>query len=261
MMRFWQHLPTRRFTLLVCRCLGSKSRFEYMFSSRFLVLFALIESGVFHVGYYLYVTRWSLNINYSSEVFAWIYYILSNVSALGILSYVFFRNSRWSQEPAAYSTGRENATSRPAEPGTTGQKLDGVRIFELCLVLFVAFARSILHSLEILAGHAKISDQPLISSLPWELHEMLYFTAALGLLGYVLTRSAGGFKDLGFRWTSRDVAVALPLALGAGLAYRVLLPITLWGAEVLSVDRPQMPDISNFLFGTSVPWLRFSTRL
>jgi membrane protease YdiL (CAAX protease family) len=217
-----------------------------------LVLFALCESGVPYLGFYLYRTRGSLLMTHSSDISGWIYYILRNVGALGILGYVLFRNSRWCQAQAAHPTGRENAKSEPAWSQVSNGDSRGVCIFELCLVLFVAVAGSILRSFEVLVGRATIPGEPIISTVDRHVYGILYHAAALALLCYVLDRSSKGFRDLGLRWTSRDVAVALPLALGAGLAFRLLFPITLGGAEMLTSHPPQTADIGNYVFGTSV---------
>jgi membrane protease YdiL (CAAX protease family) len=218
----------------------------------FLVLFALFESGTFYVGYRLYLTRGSLSMTYSSDISEWIYYFLRNVGALGILGYVLFRNSRWCQPQAVQPTGRESAMSKPEGWGTTRQDSGRVRLFELFLVLFVALAGGIFYSMEVLVGRATMSDEPIISSPTRDVYQMLSLAAGLGLLSYVLSRSKRGLQDLGLRWTSRDVAVALPLALASGLAYRLLLPLTSWGAEMVGGHPPQGPDISNYLFGTSI---------
>ena len=221
----------------------------------FLVLFALHISGVLHMGYHLYVSRWSLSINcisYSRVVSEWIYYILPNVNALGILGYVLFRNSRWSDARAARSTGSENAISKAEGSQTSIRDLSRVSTFELFLVLSVALAGGIFYSFGVLLGHATIPDGPVISSLTRYAYRMLSCAGPLGLLSYVLSRSSRGFQDLGLRWTSRDVAVALPLALGSGLAYRLLVPITFWGAERVSGHRPQVHDIGNYGYGTSI---------
>ena len=118
----------------------------------FLVPFALHESGVLQVGYYLYLTRGSLSTNYSSEVSAWIYYFLRNVSALGILGYVLFRHSRRCQARAAHPMGGEVAILEPEWSQASKRDSRRVSIWELSLVLFVAFAGSILHSFEVFLG-------------------------------------------------------------------------------------------------------------
>jgi hypothetical protein len=195
----------------------------------FLVLFALWKSGVVRLGFYLCLTRGLPTMTYPSEIFDWIYYISCKVGALGILGYVLFRNSRWCQTQAMQPTGRENAMAEPAWSRVSNRDSRRLRFFEFCLVLFVAFAGGILYSFEVLLGHVTIPDEPTISSLARDVYEMLSFTGALGLLSYVHSRNSRGFEDLGLRWTSRDVAVALPLALGDGLAFRLLRPMAFWG--------------------------------
>ena len=217
----------------------------------FLVLFALHESGIFYLGYYLH-RNGLLSLAYSSGDSAWICYLIRNGSALGILGYVLFRNSNWCLAQAASSTGSEDAMSKSEGLQTSERGSGRVRIFELFLVLFVAFAHFIFLSLEILLGHATLPDEPITSSLGRVVYEVLSYAGGLGLLSYVLSRSSRGFQNLGLRWTSRDVAVALPLALGSGLAYWLLLPITLGGAEMLSGHQPHGPNLGNIIFGTSI---------
>ena len=218
----------------------------------FLVLFALYESGVLYAGYYVCLTRGSLSMDYSSEVSVWVYYFLRNVSALGILAYVLFRNSRWRQARAAHPVGREIAILEPEWSQTSKRDSRRVSIFELSLVLFVAFAGPTLHSFEVFVGHATIPDQPVIYSLTRHVHQMLRYAGALGLLSYVLSRNSHGFQNLGLRWTSRDVAVAFPLALGSGLAFALLAPMTFEVAATVSGDRPHVADVGNYIFGTSI---------
>jgi uncharacterized protein len=218
----------------------------------FLVLFALLESGILNLGYHLYLTRGSLSINYSMGVDAWIYFYLRTVSTLGILGYVLFRNSRWCEEPSARSAGSAYTISKHGGARTTRRGSHRVRIFEFSLVLFAAFAGSIFYSIEVLVGCATISDEPRVYKLTHDVYSMLRYAAELGLLGYVLDRTSRGFQDLGLRWTSRDVAVALPLALGAGLADRLLLPITFSAAQTLSGHPSQVADVGNLVVGTSI---------
>jgi membrane protease YdiL (CAAX protease family) len=218
----------------------------------FLVLFALSESGVVYLGFHLYRTRNPLSLTYSADISDWIYYIVRNVGALGILGYVLFRNSRWCQTQSAYPLERDKAMSERRSSQALNGDSRWLRVLELSLVLFVAFGSSILHSFEILVGWATLPSEPVTSRVVALVYQMAYHAAALGLLSYVLNRSSRRFRDLGLFWSSRDVAVALPLALGAGLAHALLLPITYGGAEMLSGHPPQIADISNYLFGLSV---------
>jgi membrane protease YdiL (CAAX protease family) len=217
----------------------------------FLVLYALSESGVLNLGFYVY-RHGLLSLTYSGDVSSWTHWILRNVGALGILGYVLFRNSRWCQAQPAYSTESEDALWKPEGAQSSKRDSRGVRIFELFLVLFVAFAGGIFSSFEVLLGHATIPDQPISYGPTRDVYVMLSFAAGVGLLSYVLSRRSRGFQDLGFRWASRDVAVALPLALGSGLAFRLLLPVTFGGAELMRGLPPQVADIGNYVYGTSI---------
>jgi membrane protease YdiL (CAAX protease family) len=87
------------------------------------------------------------------------------------------------------------------------------RWFELFLVLLIAIGGSLLQSLYLL--HFGPSAAPRISSARWLLG-LVHEVAGLLLLGYVLSRRSLGFKDLGLRWSLRDVGVGL---LVAGISY------------------------------------------
>jgi len=212
-----------------------------------LVLFALSQSGVVYLGYWLYRTRGSLPPAYSWEGSEWMHYIWRNVCPLGILGYVLFRNSKWCPSHGSHPPDRDNAVPRPARSQVTK-----LRIVELALVLMVAFGGSILRSFEVLLGYETLPSEPVKSRVVWLVYGILSNGAALGLLRYVLDRSSRTFRELGLHWTSRDVAVALPLALGAGLASRLLHPITFAVAEMQGGHRTPVADISKYLFGSSV---------
>jgi len=124
-------------------------------------------------------------------------------------------------------------------------------MFELLLVLIVAFAGSILYSFQIFVGSQTLPSVSIISPARYG-YEMLDYAGAVGLLGYVLTRSSRGFQDLGLRWTSRDVAIALPLTLVALFAGVLLSPLIYAGAGVVSGQQAPDPNIGRLLLGTSI---------
>ncbi|SPE61186.1 membrane hypothetical protein [Verrucomicrobia bacterium] len=209
----------------------------------FLVLFALYGSGTFHLAYRL--TQGPLRVGHSFGFSDWIQYFLEKACALGILGYVLFRNSRWC---AAHTTPTQLVTSNPrASDGDS----DRLRMFELLLVLIVAFAGSILYSFQIFVGSQTLPSVSIISPARYG-YEMLDYAGAVGLLGYVLTRSSRGFQDLGLRWTSRDVAIALPLTLVALFAGVLLSPLIYAGAGVVSGQQAPDPNIGRLLLGTSI---------
>jgi membrane protease YdiL (CAAX protease family) len=218
----------------------------------FLVLFAGFESGIVYLPYHLYLTRGSLRWTDSWDALDWIHYLLRNGSALGILGYVLFRNSRWCQAPAARVRSSENVVLNTEGSRTLGPDSGLLPIVELLLVLSVALASGILYSFEVLVGHTTIPDEPRMSSLARDVYQVLGFAGPLALLSYVLSRRSWRFRDLGLGWTSREVAAAVPLALGAEVADWLLGQVTFAGAEMLRGHGSQTPDIGNYLFGSSI---------
>lgn len=91
-----------------------------------------------------------------------------------------------------------------------------VRWFELCLVLAVTFGGSLLGSLELLQNGT--DALPHLQSFRW-VYALLREATCLALLGYVLWRRKLRFRDLGLRWSTRDVGVGLLVALGAYITY------------------------------------------
>jgi len=83
------------------------------------------------------------------------------------------------------------------------------RWFELFLVLFVSCGTPLLHSLYLLIkGPASITQ---VSEMRW-LGGLLQEISSLLLLGYVLARRSRRFRDLGLRWSFRDVGAGLLVA-------------------------------------------------
>jgi membrane protease YdiL (CAAX protease family) len=83
------------------------------------------------------------------------------------------------------------------------------RWFELFLVLFVSCGTPLLHSLYLLIKGPGVLPQ--VSEMRW-LGGLLQEVSSLFLLGYVLARRSRGIRDLGLRWSFRDVGVGLLLA-------------------------------------------------
>jgi membrane protease YdiL (CAAX protease family) len=93
-----------------------------------------------------------------------------------------------------------------------------VRWFELSLVLVIAFGGSFLSSLYLMkAGKAGL---PTVSEFRWA-RGFVQEIPCLFLLWYVLSRHRKSFRDIGLRWSVRDVAVGLGLALVSYLAYMI----------------------------------------
>jgi hypothetical protein len=91
-----------------------------------------------------------------------------------------------------------------------------VRWLELSLVLVIAFGGSFLSSLYVMkAGKAGL---PMISEFRWA-RGFVQEIPCLFLLGYILSRRRKSFRDIGLRWSVRDLAVGLGLTLVSYLAY------------------------------------------
>ena len=91
-----------------------------------------------------------------------------------------------------------------------------LRWFEVFLVLSIALSGFLLNSLYLL--HFGPSAAPHFSSTRW-LVGLVHEATGLLLLGYVLSRRSLGFKDLGLRWSFRDVGVGLLVAAASYAAY------------------------------------------
>jgi membrane protease YdiL (CAAX protease family) len=90
------------------------------------------------------------------------------------------------------------------------------RWFELSLVLLVAFGGSLVNALYFLQhGPSAVLGA---STLRWS-YALVHEISALLLLGYVLSRRRLRFKELGLRWSMRDVGLGLLVAAGSFAAY------------------------------------------
>jgi len=93
-----------------------------------------------------------------------------------------------------------------------------VRVFELLLVLFVAFSASIVASFQQLFGGAPTPTA--YGGMDW-VYSSLHELVALGVLGYVLFRQGRGFAGIGRRWKFTDIPLSLVLLAAAYGAYAV----------------------------------------
>jgi membrane protease YdiL (CAAX protease family) len=111
-----------------------------------------------------------------------------------------------------------------------------VRWFELALVLVIAFGGSFLSSLYLMkAGKAAL---PMFSEFRWA-RGFVQEIPCLFLLWYVLSRRRRSFRDIGLRWSVRDVGAGLGLTLVSYLAYIV------GGFIVYSVHHALFPPGAN----------------
>jgi len=90
------------------------------------------------------------------------------------------------------------------------------RWFEVSLVLLITCGTAFLNSLYLLRYGP--SAMPHISSARWSVG-IVHEVASLLLLGYVLSRRNLGFRDLGLRWSLRDIGVGLLVAGGSYATY------------------------------------------
>jgi membrane protease YdiL (CAAX protease family) len=90
------------------------------------------------------------------------------------------------------------------------------RWFEVALVMLVAFAGSILGSIYVLknipGSNTQLTAPRLILGVVQEITSLL-------LLGYVLSRTARRFRDIGMRWSRGDVGIGLFVAVASYIAY------------------------------------------
>jgi membrane protease YdiL (CAAX protease family) len=93
-----------------------------------------------------------------------------------------------------------------------------VRWLELSLVLVIAFGGSFLSSLYVL--HAGKAGVPIVSEFRWA-RGFVQEIPCLFLLWYVLSRRRLSFRDIGLRWSVRDLAVGLGIAVVSYIAYIV----------------------------------------
>jgi membrane protease YdiL (CAAX protease family) len=92
------------------------------------------------------------------------------------------------------------------------------RWFELSLILLISFGNSIMGSLYVLKyGRTML---PYLNDSRWTagiLHEL----TCLLLLGYILSRRRLRLRDLGLRWSLRDLGIGIVITVAAYLAYTV----------------------------------------
>jgi membrane protease YdiL (CAAX protease family) len=93
-----------------------------------------------------------------------------------------------------------------------------LRWFEVLLVLLVACGEPLLSSLYLLKNGP--GAMPHISNARWTIG-ILHEVTALLLVGYVLSRRNLRFRDLGLRWSLRDIGAGLLIALGSFAAYAI----------------------------------------
>jgi membrane protease YdiL (CAAX protease family) len=119
-------------------------------------------------------------------------------------------------------------------------ELKGLRWFEICLVLVIAFGSYFLTSLSVLEHGT--SALPHLQNERWIIG-IFQELIGLGLLRYVLLRRGIGFRQLGLRWSFREVGAGLLVAAASYLIYTV-------GYSIVHA-------ISHGIFPTSVSAVKF----
>jgi uncharacterized protein len=112
----------------------------------------------------------------------------------------------------------EGDTPLSDTPTAYGGEQKGLRWFEICLVLVVAFGGYFLTSLNVLEHGA--SGLPYPQNGRWIIGFFQELTG-LCLLGYVLLRRGIRFRQLGLRWSFREVGAGLLVAAASYLIYTV----------------------------------------
>lgn len=93
-----------------------------------------------------------------------------------------------------------------------------IRWFELALVLSIAFAHPLIGSLNILRyGKSAIPAQ---QGMTWTAN-FIHALTCLSLLVYVLSRRRMRLRDLGLRWSWRDILRGIGLTVGAYVVYAI----------------------------------------
>jgi membrane protease YdiL (CAAX protease family) len=101
-------------------------------------------------------------------------------------------------------------------PSSTASKRQ--RWFELSLVMLVAFSGPVLRSIYILKNITSAAGQ---FTGPRYILGVVQEVTALLLLGYVLSRTARRFRDIGFHWSLREAALGIVVAVAAYMSYVV----------------------------------------
>jgi membrane protease YdiL (CAAX protease family) len=197
-----------------------------------LILYAIFQSGLLSFVYWW--IHGTLFANLPEGGWQWVYLFIYEAGPLGILGYILYCNLR------APNTERPDS------------ELRSVRISGLLLVLYVAFALSVLSSVGYFIRGTTAPARSHGATWIYEVYTMLNQAGPLVLLGYMLHRNSRSFRELGLEWRTGDAATALPLVVAGHLAYDILRPIGLWGAQVIAGHPVQTPDVGGMLFGSSV---------
>ena len=109
-------------------------------------------------------------------------------------------------------------TTAPLEPTSVEERVVGPaavedkreRWIELCLVFFFSFSGSVYTAVYYLRHGPSATATPTTARV---LYSTAQVAATLVLLGYVLSRTGCGLRDIGLRWSWRDVLVGVVVLL------------------------------------------------
>lgn len=107
-------------------------------------------------------------------------------------------------------------STRPISSPSDGEKRQ--RWFELVLVVAIAFSSSILWSIYVLRG--SLGTDTIFDSRRAVLG-IVQETGYLFLLAYVLSRTGRKFRDIGMKWSLRDIFIGLAVAVLGYIAYAI----------------------------------------
>lgn len=108
---------------------------------------------------------------------------------------------------------------------TPASATSAVRWFELCLVMLVVFGNSILSAIYMLRGGAASVGG--VDNLRWTM-KIVEEVAALLLLGYVLSRRGKRIRDLGLRWSWRDLVRGRVIFIATFVTYYISSYLLAW---------------------------------
>jgi membrane protease YdiL (CAAX protease family) len=111
-------------------------------------------------------------------------------------------------------------TDQLATPSGSSVRGKRQRWFELCLVLFISFGGSLYNGIYYL-NHSP-SAVPVITTAR-ALYTATQSAVTIVLLGYVLARTGRKFRDIGLRWSFRDVGVGIVVLI---VAFVVLFAVS-----------------------------------
>jgi len=91
----------------------------------------------------------------------------------------------------------------------------------------------------------------LVRNLPFTT-QTVDMVISLTVLAYVLQRSGRSFRDIGLRWCSKGLALALPLWLLGELINRVQMPVFFWLGQTFGQPGWHPPDVGAMIHADGI---------